>query len=181
MNLSKLILKMVGWTVDITTPDYDKCIICVAPHTSNWDFILGELAYWSIGRTAGFLMKEAWFFPPMGWVFRKLGGIPVPKKRGSALSDELVARFNSSKRMVLAITPEGTRKGVAKWRRGFLYIAAEANVPLLLGAIDYKKKHIEVTTEFKPTGDVDADLRAIKKFYSVYNAKYPEKFITDDE
>jgi 1-acyl-sn-glycerol-3-phosphate acyltransferase len=83
--------------------------------------------------------------------------------------------------MVLAITPEGTRKGVAKWRRGFLYIAAEANVPLLLGAIDYKKKHIEVTTEFKPTGDVDADLRAIKKFYSVYNAKYPEKFITDDE
>ena len=58
MNLSKLILRMAGWTVNITVPDYPKCIICVAPHTSNWDFVIGKLAYSSIGRTAGFLMKE---------------------------------------------------------------------------------------------------------------------------
>ena len=181
MLLSKWILKIIGWKVAITTPDYDKCLICVAPHTSNWDFILGERAYSSVGRKAGFLMKEAWFFWPLGYFFKAIGGIPVPKKRGSSLTEEIVQKFRSSSRLVLAITPEGTRKGTAKWRHGFLYIAKEADIPLLLGAIDYKHKTIEITTEFKPTGDVEADMRAIKDFYCKYNAKYPEKFITTDE
>ncbi len=83
--------------------------------------------------------------------------------------------------MAIAITPEGTRKGTAKWRKGFLYIAHDAKVPLLLGAIDYKLKKIEITTEFTPTGNVDNDMKAIKKFYSKFHAKYPEKFITADE
>ncbi|MBO5297036.1 MAG: 1-acyl-sn-glycerol-3-phosphate acyltransferase [Candidatus Homeothermus sp.] len=181
MNLSRLILKIIGWKVNITTPDYAKCLICVAPHTSNWDFILGELAYTSIGRKAGFLMKEAWFTWPLGYFFRAIGGIPVPKKRGASLTKTIVEKFNDSQRLVLAITPEGTRKATAKWRHGFLHIAMEANVPLLLGAIDYKRKYIEITHQFTPTGDVDADLREIKKFYSRFSAKYPDKFITDDE
>lgn len=58
MNLAGLILKMFGWKVEITVPDYEKALICVAPHTSNWDFIIGKLAYASVGRKAGFLMKE---------------------------------------------------------------------------------------------------------------------------
>lgn len=181
MNLSKKILKLIGWTVNITTPDYAKCLICVAPHTSNWDFILGELAYSSIGRKAGFLMKEAWFVWPLGYFFRAIGGIPVPKKKGSSLTQSIVNKFKSSPRLVLAITPEGTRKGTAKWRHGFLHIAMEADVPLLLGAIDYKRRYIEITTQFRPTGDIEADLRAIKNFYKDFSAKYPEKFITDDE
>ena len=155
--------------------------MCGAPHTSNWDFILGELADTSIGRKAGFLMKEAWFTWPLGYFFRAIGGIPVPKKRGASLTKTIVEKFNDSQRLVLAITPEGTRKATAKWRHGFLHIAMEANVPLLLGAIDYKRKYIEITHQFTPTGDVDADLREIKKFYSRFSAKYPDKFITDDE
>jgi len=126
-------------------------------------------------------MKEAWFFWPLGYFFKAIGGIPVPKKRGSSLTEDIVRRFKSSSRLVLAITPEGTRKGTAKWRHGFLYIAKDADIPLLLGAIDYKYKTIEITAEFKPTGDIEADMRAIKDFYSKYNAKYPEKFITTDE
>lgn len=181
MRLSRWILKIIGWKVTITTPDYPKCLICVAPHTSNWDFILGELAYSSIGRKAGFLMKEAWFFWPLGYFFRAIGGIPVPRKRGSSLTDEIVEKFRNSPRLVLAITPEGTRSGTAKWRHGFLYIAKEADVPLLLGAIDYKHKTIEITTEFIPTGDVEADMHEIKQFYRPFNAKYPDKFITADE
>lgn len=81
MNLSKWILRIAGWKVIITEPDYPKCIICVAPHTSNWDFILGELAITSVGRRAGFLMKESWFFFPLGYFFRAIGGIPVPRKK----------------------------------------------------------------------------------------------------
>ena len=108
-------------------------------------------------------------------------GIPVPKKRGSSLTQVIVDKFKESDRLVLAITPEGTRKGTAKWRHGFLHIAMEADVPLLLGAIDYKRKYIEIDRQFKPTGDVEADMREIKNFYRNFSAKYPEKFITDDE
>ncbi len=172
---------MAGWEVEISTPDYPKCLICVAPHTSNWDFLLGELAYRSVGRKAGFLMKEAWFRWPLGYFFRAIGGIPVPKKRGGSLTESIVKKFNDSQRLVLAITPEGTRKATAKWRTGFLHIAMEADIPLLLGGIDYKYKIIEITREYKPTGDIEADMRAIKQFYSQFYAKYPEKFITADE
>ena len=153
----------------------------MAPHTSNWDFILGELAYTSIGRKAGFLMKEAWFVWPLGCFFRAIGGIPVPKKRGASLSHEIVEKFKHSDRLVLAITPEGTRSANAKWRHGFLHIAMEADVPLLLGALDFKTKTIEIKTRFEPTGDVEADIRSIKRFYSRFTAKYPEKFSTADE
>ncbi len=167
--------------MEIVKPGYPKCIICVVPHTSNWDFILGELAFLSVGGKAKFLMKEAWFRWPLGYFFRAIGGIPVPKKRGAALTDAIVEMFNKSDKLVLAITPEGTRKPTAKWRSGFLHIARQANVPILLGSIDYKYKYIAVTHEFKPTGDVEADMRYIKEYYKNSYALYPEKFIIYDE
>ncbi|MCM1517439.1 MAG: 1-acyl-sn-glycerol-3-phosphate acyltransferase [Pseudoflavonifractor sp.] len=179
MNLSKLILRIAGWRVDITVPDYPKSIICVAPHTSNWDFILGKLAYASIGRKAGFLMKESWFFFPLGCFFKAIGGIPVPRQKGSSLTDKIVERFRHSDRLTIAITPEGTRRRTDNWRRGFLYIAYEAKVPILLGAIDYGKKEITISREFTTTGDVDADLSSIKRYYRDFTALYPEKFSTD--
>lgn len=179
MNLSKLILRIAGWRVNISVPDYPKSIICVAPHTSNWDFILGKLAYASVGRKAGFLMKESWFFFPLGYFFKAIGGIPVPRQKGSSLTDKIVERFNSSSRLTIAITPEGTRKRTEKWRRGFLYIAYEAKVPILLGAIDYRRKEITITQEFSTTGDVDADLRSIKNYYKNFTGLYPDKFTTD--
>ena len=107
MWLSKLILRMAGWTVKVTVPDYPKCIICEAPHTSNWDFILGKLAYASVGRKAGFLMKSTWFFFPMGAIFRSMGGVPVVRKMGgSSLVDTLVEQFKTTDKLVIAITPE---------------------------------------------------------------------------
>ncbi|MCM1292123.1 MAG: 1-acyl-sn-glycerol-3-phosphate acyltransferase [Bacteroides sp.] len=170
---------MAGWTVDCTVPDYPKCIICVAPHTSNWDFILGKLAYASIGRKAGFLMKEAWFFFPLRLIFKAMGGIPVPKKRGSSLVNVIVERFNQSTRLALAITPEGTRSRTTNWRHGFLFIAREADIPIVLGVIDFKTKRILLTDTFTPTGDVDADMRRIKDYYKPFTGKYPEKFTTE--
>lgn len=181
MWLSRKLLGLFGWKVDITVPDYPKCLICVAPHTSNWDFILGELAFRSIGRHGGFLMKESWFRWPLGYFFRAIGGIPVPAHRGGSLVDVIVQKFRTSGRLVLAITPEGTRSRTSKWRTGFLHIALQADVPLLLGVIDFGTRTVSITTEMKPTGDIDADLRAIKDFYSSATAKYPEKFSTDDE
>lgn len=179
MSLSRFILRLAGWKVNITVPDFPKVIICVAPHTSNWDFILGKLAYWSVNRQAGFLMKESWFFFPLNLFFKAIGGIPVPRRRGSSLVDTIVDKFNRSTRLALAITPEGTRSRTADWRHGFLYIAMEADVPIVLGALDFKHKTVIITEQFIPTGDVDADMKTIKKYYSQFTGLYPDKFCTD--
>ena len=160
-------------------PYYPKSVICVAPHTSNWDFILGKLAYAAAGRKAGFLMKEAWFFWPLGPIFRAIGGIPVPKVRGGSLVETIVKRFDATDRMQLAITPEGTRSRVTKWRTGFLNIAREANVPIVLGAIDFKKKEITIVRTFTPSGDNERDMAEIKKYYRQFTGKYPDKFCAD--
>lgn len=178
MNLSARLLAMFGWKAHITVPDYGKCIICVAPHTSNWDFIIGKLAYMSVGRHAGFLMKKAWFFPPLGWLFKAMGGIPVPSVRGASLTDAIVARFEHSTRMQLAITPEGTRSRTDRWRTGFLHIAYAAHLPVVLGVIDYATKTVTVSVTYVPTGDIDKDMRAIKDYYLSTGARgrYPDKF-----
>ena len=176
MGFCKSMLKLFGWEVICTVPDYPKCIICVAPHTSNWDFVLGEFAWWSLGRKAGFLMKEAWFFFPMKYLFRALGGIPVAKRRGASLSDVIIHKFETSVRMQLAITPEGTRSKVTEWRTGFLHIAYDAGIPIILGAIDAAHKLVHLEKTFTPTGDIDADMRAIKDYYRPFEGIRPDKF-----
>lgn len=184
MNLAARILKLFGWTVEITVPDYPKCIIAVAPHTSNWDFILGELAIRSVGRTAGFLMKSSWFFFPFGNILRAIGGVPVErgrKKGRISLVEAMVAKFRTEQRLTLAIAPEGTRKKVSEWHTGFLRIATEAGVPVALGAIDYPSKHIRVTDVFIPTGDIHADIEAIKQFYKPFTGRFPDRFSTDPQ
>lgn len=179
MNLWRLILKAAGWEVRITAPRRDKCVICVAPHTSNWDFILGLLAYYSIGREANFLMKKFWFFFPLKYLLKSLGGIPVyPKGTGGSLTKEIIEQFGEKSYMNLAVTPEGTRSARQEWRTGFLHIAVAAGVPVQLGVIDYRRKMIEITEEFMPSGDISEDLREVKRFYSHHKdaARYPDKF-----
>ncbi|WP_300911726.1 1-acyl-sn-glycerol-3-phosphate acyltransferase [Muribaculum intestinale] len=170
----------MGWSVSITVPDVDKCIICVAPHTSNWDFVVGKLAYASVGRDAGFLMKAQWFFWPLGCFFRAIGGIPVQRKNKTvSLTDVVVEKFRTSRRMQLAITPEGTRSRTSQWHTGFLHIAKRAGVPIQLGVLDYAAKRVMIDHTFEPTGDIEADLRRVKEFYKPYKGKYPEKFTTE--
>ena len=180
MNLAGLILKMFGWKVEITVPDYEKALICVAPQTSNWDFIIGKLAYASVGRKAGFLMKEDWFFWPLGPVFRSIGGIPVPRRRKSgSLTETIIEKFRTTNSLVLAITPEGTRSRNTDWHTGFLHIAREADVPLLLGAIDFADKRVLISRRFLLSGDIAADMAAIKRYYRPFKGKHPEKFATE--
>jgi len=180
MNVWEFILKCFGWEVHITAPKHDKCVICVAPHTSNWDFILGLTAYRSLGRKANFLMKEFWFFFPLNYILKSLGGIPVPSKKrtGMNLSRKAVELFKSKTYVNLAITPEGTRSRKEQWHTGFLHIAYEARVPILLGVIDYSHKQITIQDEFCSTGNIEKDMEQVKVYYSQFAeaAKYPEKF-----
>ena len=179
MNLWKPLLNLFGWKVNITAPRRDKCVICVAPHTSNWDFILGLFAYKSLGRTANFLMKEFWFFFPLKYLLRCLGGIPVPRsKKKESLTESIISLFKSHEYVNLAVTPEGTRSYTEKWKTGFLYIAYGANVPIQLGVIDYKNKLIIIEKEYEPTGNIEIDMNNIRAYYSNFKtaARYPEKF-----
>lgn len=180
-KLAAWLLKIFGWSVEITVPDYPKCIICVAPHTSNWDFVIGKLAYAAVGRKAGFLMKDTWFFWPLGALFRSIGGIAVPRKHKSkvSLTDLIVEKFNASQRMALAITPEGTRSRTTRWHTGFLHIAIQSNVPIVLGVIDFKTKNVFIKDTFVPSGEIEKDIRTIKDYYKPYQGKYPENFSTE--
>lgn len=179
-GLCRLIFRKMGWQVEMTVPYRDKCIICVAPHTSNWDFIIAELYYHSIGRTAGFLMKKEWFFWPMGVLFRSMGGIPVERSRHVSLTDRVAEAAMKADRFELAVTPEGTRSLATKWKRGFYFIALKAGLPIQLYAIDYKNKRIVCTKELVPSGDVEADMRLIMDYYRPYEGKYPGKFAVED-
>lgn len=180
MNISARILKLFGWSVSVTVPDAPKCIICVAPHTSNWDFVLGKLAYSSVGRNAGFLMKAQWFVWPLGNFFRAIGGIPVERKNKTvSLTEIVINKFKTAQKLQLAITPEGTRSRTSQWHTGFLRIALEANVPIQLGVLDYANKQVLIRDVFIPTGDMEADLRQVKDFYAPYKGKYPDKFSTE--
>ncbi len=180
MNIWGRILKLSGWTVEITAPRRDKCVICVAPHTSNYDFILGLAAYKSLGREANFLMKKFWFFFPLSILLKRLGGIPVIRgKHSGSLTDSIIKDFQTRQYINLAVTPEGTRSGTEIWKTGFLYIAYGADVPIQLGIIDYSTKRIVIKDEYHPTGDVDKDMRWIKAYYAdkAQCARYPDKFL----
>lgn len=177
MTISGVILKILGWKVKCSVPDYPKCIICVAPHTSNWDFPLGKLAYCSVGRKAGFLIKDSWFFFPMNLLFKALGGIPVARKHGGpSLSEILIARFRSASEMSLAITPEGTRAKVSEWHTGFIHIAHEADIPIILGAINASSKTVYLEKVFFTTGNTEADMNVIKEYYKDFKGIKPENF-----
>ena len=179
MNIWGGLLKLFGWDVEITAPRRDKCVICVAPHTSNLDFILGLLAYRSLGRKANFLMKKFWFFFPLKYLLFSLGGIPVDRsKAGGSLTSRIINKFKNSDYLNLAVTPEGTRSAVSEWHTGFLYIAYGAEVPVQLGVIDYQKKKVIIKDEFFPSKDIKQDLEFVKTYYSNFKsaAKYPQKF-----
>lgn len=168
--------KLLGWKTKVSVPDYDKYIICAAPHTTNWDLFIGKLFMGAIGRETGFMMKKDRFFWPLGPIFRWMGGIPVDRSRKTSLVDQMIKIAKSSQKFHLAITPEGTRKANPNWKKGFYYIAQGAGLPIILVAIDYEKKCITAEKVIHPSGDLDKDMREVKLYYKNFKGKYPENF-----
>ena len=159
------ILKRLGWTLGPITEFMPKCVICIAPHTSNYDFILGQLYYAAIGRKARFLMKKEWFFFPFNLLLKKMGGVPIDRRKNKSITDRMVKEFDRYEYLHLAVTPEGTRKTVDEWKKGFYFIALKARVPIQLAYIDYRKKEIGFKGTFYPTSNVEADIHIIRSHY----------------
>ncbi|MGI6243375.1 MAG: 1-acyl-sn-glycerol-3-phosphate acyltransferase [Prevotella sp.] len=173
---SWLLYKHWGWKKHVTVEHPDKFILCVAPHTSNWDFLIGQLYMRSEGMKINFLMKKEWFFWPLGPIFRRMGGIPVYRSKHTNMTDNLAEAALQSSQFRLCITPEGTRSLNPNWKKGFYYIALKARIPVLLYALDYEKKLVECTRSFVPTGDFEKEMRETKLYYKDFKGKHPDKF-----
>lgn len=176
-RISGIILWLIGWKVTQgIPPDIPKCVVAVAPHTSMWDFIIGRLAFWKLGVKTRFLIKKEMFFWPLGPIIKWLGAIPVDRQKRGRLVDHIAAMFDDYDSLYIAITPEGTRKLVKDWKKGFYYISYKAKVPIALGVLDYAKKTGGVVKIFEPSGDYEADLKGIERHYLGATGKHPEKF-----
>ena len=171
-----LLYNPMGWTAEVTEAHPDKYIICLAPHTSNWDFIIGQLYSKSAGMKSNFLMKKEWFFWPLGPIFRRMGGIPVWRSKKTSMTDNLAETAKKLQVFQLCITPEGTRKLNPEWKRGFYYIAQKAGIPILLYGVDYEKKLIRCTKTIVPNGDIESQMREIKEYFKEFKGRYPENF-----
>ena len=156
-----LLFKAMGWKAVVNVPMGDKYIIALAPHTSNFDFILGLLYSRAMGFRSDFLMKKEWFFWPLGILMRKLGGIPVYRSRKMSMTDHLAETARQRDTFHLCITPEGTRSRTEEWKKGFYYIALKAGLPILLYGVDYPSKTIRCTKSILPDGDFDRQLTKI--------------------
>ena len=181
-KLSTWILKMAGWKAFVTLEEPKKSVICVAPHTSNWDFLVGELSYWSLGRKSSFLIKKSWFFFPFNYIFTALGGVPVDRSKRNSVTQQMVEEFNKRESFHLAITPEGTRELNRKWKAGFHTIAKATGATVYLGFFDFGRKEVGWQETFELTDDADADIRRMKAYYRNRGVvgKHPEWFSVED-
>lgn len=170
----------MGWRDNIAIELPEKCVVCLAPHTSNWDFIIGQLYMRARGMKVNFMMKREWFRGPLGTIFRHIGGIPVSRDRRSSLTDSMAEAAVRTDHFRLCITPEGTRSLNPSWKRGFYYIAEKAGLPIVLFAMDYRRRLIECTMAVVPSGDVEGDMRRIKLHYKEYVGRHPERFSIGD-
>ncbi|MDR0811384.1 MAG: 1-acyl-sn-glycerol-3-phosphate acyltransferase [Paludibacter sp.] len=180
-KISSWLLRLQSWSVKITAEEPPQSIICIAPHTSNWDFYFGTLAYWSVGRKTSFLMKKGWFFFPLCYVFSAIGGIPVDRSKKNSLTERLTGKFIRQKIVHLTIAPEGTRRRVERWHTGFYHIAYNAGIPIQLAYIDYAKKEVGILGVFRPTGNEQKDIAEIQSHYRNIVAKYPDKFVVSNQ
>lgn len=164
--LTKLLMGAFGWRVEGQLPDIPKFVIVGAPHTSNWDFVMFLALAFSLKANPRYMGKVELFRSPFGGFFRWCGGIPVDRSKSTGLVEQTVEAMNKAERFLLVITPEGTRKEVRAWKSGFYHIARQAGVPVVLGFIDRNRKAIGIGPTFMPTGNMDADMKAIQSYYA---------------
>ena len=169
--IGRLGLRLLGWRMRGEWPDEPKLIVALAPHSSNFDFILSVAVFWGLNLRTSFLAKKSVFWFPLGIVMRFLGGIPVDRENPQSMVEDLAAHFGASEQLVIGITPEGTRSGVSSWKSGFARIAAAAQVPVLPAIVNYNEKMIYFQPVIAGTGSATAILTATQAAASVGSPK----------
>ena len=163
--VGRSVMWAAGWSFAGSVPDVAKAVLIVAPHTSNWDFVIGAAGMLALDLDLRFLGKHTLFKGPMGVLMRVLGGIPLDREHSSGVVDEMADRIKSSDHLLLALAPEGTRGEVTRWKTGFHGIARAAEVPILAVTLDYGRRQIRFREVFMPSQDVEADVAELQRFF----------------
>jgi len=163
----------MGWRVDGNIPNRRKLVIIAAPHTSNWDFVVGIAAKVALGLRIRFLGKDTLFRFPLGVLMRHWGGIPVDRDARHDVVNTILDEFARCERMVLAVAPEGTRRRVERWRTGFYHIAHGARVPIVPVALNFGSRAVQIGAPFDTTGDLEADVRELQRYFAGVRGKNP--------
>jgi 1-acyl-sn-glycerol-3-phosphate acyltransferase len=168
-----IVYRCFGWRTEGKKPASPKYVVIAAPHTSNWDFFFTVCLAFIYRLNPQMMMKAEWFFWPLGPLFRWLGAIPVDRSKSRNVVAQSIAAFQRSDQMMLVVPPAGTRRRVLYWKTGFYHIANGAGVPIALGFLDYQRKVGGFGPIFNPTGDIDGDMVAIRRFYADITGKNP--------
>ena len=169
--LGRSVLRLGGWRLVGPLPDVSKLVLIAAPHSSNWDGIWGFAAKLALGFEVKVLGKAQLFWWPLGPLLRRLGVIPIDRSSPQGTVGQAVDMIRRSERIWYALTPEGTRKRVEKWKSGFWKIAHEAQVPILPAYFHYPDKRIGIGPLFATTGDMAADIAALREWYAPWIGK----------
>lgn len=173
-KICRLIYKLIGWRIVGELPKDKKYIVIVAPHTSNWDFLLCLCARFIVGVKINFLAKHQLFFFPLGNILTALGGAAVDRSKKGNKVEQAVELFRQSDELRLGLAPEGTRSPVTRWKEGFYHIACQANIPIVMIGPDYSTKEIRITKPFWPTGDINKDFPEILAFFRTIKGCHPK-------
>lgn len=164
--LGRTLLRLFGWRIEgRALPDEPKLVVIGAPHTTNWDFIGAVGTMLALGLDVGWMGKHTLFRRPFGGFMRLLGGIAVDRDAASGVVRETAEAFRVRNRLWLALTPEGTRSDKVAWKSGFYRIARLAGVPILMVALDARRRRVEIGPLLRPGADEEADWARIKAFY----------------
>lgn len=178
--LGKLGLRLMGWRMEngLETDKVHSCVLVCGPHTSNWDFVVTILAFWEMGIPMKLFIKDSWTKPWYGFIIKGLGGIGVDRSQRQNLTDYAADLFkNSPERLYLVNTPEGTRKWVEKWKKGFYYIAQKGEVPILFAFADYGRKRAGISAMIDPTTHtLEEVLQFAEDFYRNVTPHTPANF-----
>lgn len=170
-----IFLKILGWKITGHFPkELNKYVIIAAPHTHWLDFPLGIATKWAEGAPINFIGKASLFKPPFGFIFKMLGGAPIDRSTSTNKVQAIVTIFNSRDRFILALSPEGTRKKVTKWKTGFYHIAKGANVPIVMGSLDFVNKEVNISKPFYLTDNMEDDFNFMHNYFEGVVGKVPE-------
>lgn len=178
---ARFALSLMGWRIEGLLPLIPKFVLVGAPHTSNWDLPFTMLMALALRARIHWMGKTSIFRRPFNGFFQWLGGIPVNRIQSSDLVEQSIGEFKRKSQLILTIAPAGTRKRVERWKSGFYHIARGADVPIVLGFLDYRRKVGGIGPLIYPSGDYTADLKTIQSFYNRVSGKYPAKSVSTDD
>ncbi len=175
-NLARWLLHLTGWRLMGVRPACDHYVLIAAPHTSNWDFPLMLMFAAAFDIKVTWMAKHSLFYPPMGWVMRALGGMPIIRHKNQNVVAAMVAAFETVPHLVLVVPTEGTREKSEYWKSGFYHIARQAGVPIVPSFLDFGTKRGGFGPALAISGDVRDDMQYFREFYRGMQGKFPEQF-----